>query len=313
MGLEGGQGEVRGACAPPPPQHPKSPHPDPPPPPQPTLPDPPPPPPQGASGQQLVGGVVGVQIRGVAAPVGLLDRVTYELRPQRVGPRALHVGPLHRGGPQGWCPLLQYSRLPQLVVHRGRPCPHLLVEPFRESRAGWLQLMGLGQVDPEVGCRHDIVVWVDNWRHAQFWANRVKPNVCLDVTAIVVLHTTPLPHFLGHRSLQDPMDRVDTVAMAVVPQHKEMLKVCTDMCNAPISRRTIRAPLDIAREVGRRPLFWKPFGIYESRTGQNQELLDLLDMLRSTQCHCQNPMALLVDCNIHYRVLKILCSRATID
>ena len=37
--LEGGQGEVRGACAPPPPQHPKSPHLDPPPP---TLPEPPP-------------------------------------------------------------------------------------------------------------------------------------------------------------------------------------------------------------------------------------------------------------------------------
>ena len=101
--LEGGQGEVRGACAPPPPQHPKSPHLDPPPPttpncptwtPPPTdppgappppappipppappipppfaLPEPPPPRPQGASGQQLVGGVVGVQNRGVAPPV----------------------------------------------------------------------------------------------------------------------------------------------------------------------------------------------------------------------------------------------------
>ena len=52
--LEGGQGEVRGACAPPPPpKHPKLPHLDPrphhhpelphlnPPPPQPTLPEPP--------------------------------------------------------------------------------------------------------------------------------------------------------------------------------------------------------------------------------------------------------------------------------
>ena len=81
--LEGGQGEVRGACAPPPPQHPKSPHLDPPPPnppsrsppppPEPLLDPPsnappPPPPPQGASGQQLVGGVVGVQNRGVAPP-----------------------------------------------------------------------------------------------------------------------------------------------------------------------------------------------------------------------------------------------------
>ena len=84
------------------------------------------------------------------------------------------------------------------------------------------------------------------------------------------------------------------------------------MCNTPISRRTIRAPLDVAREAGRQQLFWKPFGIYEIRTGQNQELLDLLDMLRTTQRHCPKPMALLVDCNIHYRVLKFLYSRATI-
>ena len=136
--------------------------------------------------------------------------------------------------------------------------------------------------------RRDIVVWVDNWWHAQFRASLVKPNVRLDVTAIAVLHTTPLPLFLGHPSLRDLVDRVDTVAMAVVRQHREMLKVCTDMCNAPISRRTILAPLDIAREVGRHQLFWKPFGIYESRTDQNQELLDLLDILRSTQRHPQN-------------------------
>ena len=57
---------------PPPPQHPKSPHLDPPPP-APPIPPPHSPslnPPQGASGQQLVGGVVGVQNRGVAPPRG---------------------------------------------------------------------------------------------------------------------------------------------------------------------------------------------------------------------------------------------------
>ena len=146
-----------------------------------------------------------------------------------------------------------------------------------------------------------------------FRANPVKPNVCLDVTAIAVLHTTPLPPFLRHPSLQDLVDRVDTVAMGVVQQHREMLKVCTNMRNTPISRRTVRAPPDIAREAGRQQLFWQPVGIYESRIGQNQKLWDLLDMLRRTQQHCQNPMALLVDCNIHYRVLKFLYSRATID
>ena len=88
--LEGGQGEV--LCSPPHPNTPSRPTWTPPP--QPTLPEPPPPtdppgapppiapprpplqcpppppppPPQGASGQQLVGGVVGVQNRGVAPP-----------------------------------------------------------------------------------------------------------------------------------------------------------------------------------------------------------------------------------------------------
>ena len=36
-------------------------------------------------------------------------------------------------------------------------------------------------------------------------------------------------------------------------------------------------------------------------------------MLRSTQRHCQMPMALLIDCNIHFPVLKFLYSRGTID
>ena len=99
--------------------------------------------------------------------------------------------------------------------------------------------------------RRDIVLWVDKWWHAQSRANPVKPNVCLDVTAIAVLHTTLLPHFLGHPSLRDLVDRVDTAAMAVVQQHRELLKLCTDVCHTPNFRRTIRAPLDIAREAGR--------------------------------------------------------------
>ena len=64
--------------------------------------------------------------------------------------------------------------------------------------------------------RRDIVVWLDNWWQSKLRANPVKPNVCLDVTAIAVLHTTPLPHFLGHPSLRDLVDRVDTAAMVVV-------------------------------------------------------------------------------------------------
>ena len=144
----------------------------------------------------------------------------------------------------------------------------------------------------------------------------MEPNVCLDVTAKAVLHTTPLPLSFGHPSLQHLVDKVDTVAMALVQQHKEklkVLKVCTDMCNAPISQRTIHAPLDLAWEAGRQQLFWQPFAIYESVTCHNQQLFDLRGMLCSTQQQRQNRMALLVDCNVHYRVLKFLSRTSTID
>ena len=45
-----------------------------------------------------------------------------------------------------------------------------------------------------------------------------------------------LPPFVGHASLQDLVDQVGRVAMAIVQEHKEMSNVCTDMCNALISR-----------------------------------------------------------------------------
>ena len=42
--------------------------------------------------------------------------MTLRMNSVLVGPRALHVGPLHGGGSQGCRPLLHYSRLPQLVA-----------------------------------------------------------------------------------------------------------------------------------------------------------------------------------------------------
>ena len=147
--------------------------------------------------------------------------------------------------------------------------------------------------------RRCTVVLLDNRWHALFRANPVKSSVYLHATAIALLLNTPLPLSLGQPSPQDLVDRVDTVTIAVVAQHRENLNVFSNVCNAPVSRRTMCAPLDIAREAGRRQIFCNPFGIYESRTRHNQELLDLLDMLRSTQLHCQNSMALLVDRMIH--------------
>ena len=102
------------------------------------------------AGLQQRGTPLGV---GVSGSNGFLDDVAYELSPQRVGPRAFHVGPLHGGGAQRSRPLFQNSRLPQLVVHRHSPTPHLLVQRFRESPASRPPLVGLGRAGPKVGRR----------------------------------------------------------------------------------------------------------------------------------------------------------------
>ena len=63
------------------------------------------------------------------------------------------MGGLHGGGAHYSRPLLQNSRLPQLVTHRRRPAPHTPVKPRCEPPTGRLPLMALGLADQEVGCR----------------------------------------------------------------------------------------------------------------------------------------------------------------
>ena len=100
------------------------------------------------AGFQQRGSRLGV---GVLDSDGLLDDVTYELCPQGVGSRALHVGSLHGGGTQGRRPLLQYNGLPQPMAHQYSPIPHLLIEPLREALVSRLPLMGSGRAGPKVG------------------------------------------------------------------------------------------------------------------------------------------------------------------
>ena len=87
---------------------------------------------------------------GVLNSDGLLNDVASELCPQRSGSSALHVGPLHGDGSQGYRPLLHYSWLPHLVVHRHSPVSHVLIHPLCYLVARRPLLMGLGGVGPLV-------------------------------------------------------------------------------------------------------------------------------------------------------------------
>ena len=123
---------------------------------------------------------------------------------------------------------------------------------------------------PKLWCsivRRGIVAWVDKWWRAHYGQSS-EPQRLSRCHRNSYFANNPPPLCLCHLSLPNLLDRGDTVASAAVAWQREMLKVCRDVCNAPVSRRTIHTPVDVARDAGRQRSFWQPFGIYDSRTGQ---------------------------------------------
>lgn len=157
------------------------------------------------------------------------------------------------------------------------------------------------------------VLWMDNWYRRHYRATPVASNVSLDVTAVSVLHTSALPHFVGHPNLTKLVDSIPSVLARCRQQWTAHVQVCKDLTIEDLDPEQIRAPLDINRPPDRSRLYWLPFGIYESRTGHNLELLDLLILVKAVQQQTTKQLPLLVDCNIHYRILKLMYSKHTVN
>ena len=75
----------------------------------------------------------------------------------------------------------------------------------------------------------------------------------------------------------------------------------------PIDPTWIRVPLDFHR-TGMRSLQWLSLFLSELSTGGQVELLSLLREIRSVQLHTRRALPLLVDMNIHYRIMKMMYS-----
>ena len=65
-------------------------------------------------------------------------------------------------------------------------------------------------------------------------------------------------------------------------------------------------PLDVPRDQVRTPQ-WMPLGVYDLRVGMQSDLVKVLQNVVQVVCgRARGPTPLLVDINIHYRLLKML-------
>jgi hypothetical protein len=66
----------------------------------------------------------------------------------------------------------------------------------------------------------------------------------------------------------------------------------------------MRIPLDVRRRQGR-SLQWRPFSLNDNLVQSNKELIDLLQFVSYVGQHVALPMPVLMDINVHYRLMKM--------
>lgn len=155
-----------------------------------------------------------------------------------------------------------------------------------------------------------MVVWLDNWYRKRFGTDPLGNDMSLNVSVLAVLHTTALPNFSGHRSFKLMMDELPLAAQRLVDAFnliRDGVKVVTEEDMQP---EWIRVPLDVQR-TGMRSLQWLPYLLTEMTVSSQPELLailaDLEPLRRQTRC----VLPLLVDMDIHYRVMKMMYGQSS--
>ena len=182
-----------------------------------------------------------------------------------------------------------------MVRHAGQP----LAERARLARENlWRNLHG-----------HQTVLWMDNFFKMRYGINPVPRNTSLNSTAMAVLmNVRALGPFRGYPTLQEMVNRIPLLAQSL----RSSDGVLNDTVRAlygGVEREAVRLPLDIprGREIGQK---WHPWQLSENLVGTNHGLLELMQEVNRLQQHTGRVLPLLVDENIHYRLLKWMSGKA---
>ena len=164
-----------------------------------------------------------------------------------------------------------------------------------------------------------LVMWMDNLYFQRYGTDPSDDVLSQNVTAMAVINLdevtglrvatrrTRFPDFEGHPDILQLVQQVDHVVTQVRLAEGEMQNRLLRLSTQAIRRKDIRVPLDIQRP-GRQRMIWKPWNLAEQQVGNNQDLLMLLLDVVDVQRFTGRVLPLLVDKNIHYRVLRLLYS-----
>ena len=155
------------------------------------------------------------------------------------------------------------------------------------------------------------VLWIDNWYRAQYTTHPGESDRSQNCTAMAVLQLKQRPtYWAGHPAIEDLAARITTVARALQQRERRIPQTLRDMGYADgcaPDTGNVRAPLDVRRDARtvQSPV-WRPFALSKEKVTGGVDLLNLLHFAKDVAQQTNRVLPLLVDKNIHYRILKLL-------
>jgi hypothetical protein len=172
----------------------------------------------------------------------------------------------------------------------------------------------------------ELLVWLDNWCWLRYTTDPEHVSLSQNLSVIAVLpltemvarapagrlRSTGMPVFMGHLDLLDMVRRLDAVVALANASIVSLMRHTEHIRASQLSLSWIRVPLDFRRS-NMVSLQWRGYLLSELVVSANLDLLKLMDMLRRLQARSCQTMPLLVDENIHYRLLRMMHAEGTQD
>ena len=155
------------------------------------------------------------------------------------------------------------------------------------------------------------VLWMENWYRAQYTTHADESDWSQNCTAMAVLQLKQRPtYWAGHQATEDLAALIMTVARALQQREKRIPKTLGDMGYADgcvPDTGNVRAPLDVRRDTRKvQAPVWRPFALSKENITGGVGLLNLLQFAQDAEQQTNRVLALLIDENIHYRILNVL-------
>ena len=155
-----------------------------------------------------------------------------------------------------------------------------------------------------------VIVWLDNWYRKRFGSDPLANDMSLNLSVLAILHTTILPDFQGHLSLQKVFEGLANVTKGLVGAFARVQKGIKIVLAEDLQPQWIRVPLDVQRSA-MRSLQWTPYLLTEQTVSSQSDLLDILKDLEPLRVHSRSVLPILVDMDIHYRIMKVMYGQST--